>query len=958
MQSRAHWQSRLIASLALLSLCASCASGPNQESATPSVSRTESTSAGSPPTDELLVEQQLSTISDGAQRYALLDKLSTTYFREGRVADSMRIREKIVYDSHIPAGQRSLAASDLANSYAIASDFVHSDRMLQQAKSLARSTSPSELEQLRRNPAYFELYVESEFERRYLNRQDLALSARRTLISLTWRDLNDPSLSEHQHRMAVTELFGDDLSEVIRTMVENNRRMEALSYANELRWIMQTRPDLHLSAFQRGEVDYALAIALSSNDDYDAAMVAISAALEEFRNSDLSPNTVTYSEARRARLLIALVQGRIGDYAADADGWESAAAVNPVVAKNEGTGERASLILASRGQWKAAEDKISAAMIGTLRRYGAGSPFYKSQAALKVLYELSNPGSDVTAEQLIKYASEIVGSPGSWDASSIAGPLVVDGALELSMKRLMAGTDTDQRMAFRIAEFFHTNATYGAMADGAARLAATNPALRTLVEQEQEARYQQNTARLALTLAVSQLSSSHNGGTLLQQSAAASAVKREQSALGEVDKHLASIRKQIEKEFPAYKELVAPELPDPATLSSTLRQGEVYIDLYAARDEGYAFVVRPEGTFKAVRLSTARAGLKKQIIALRAAFDSGSPPTRTGDPGGFNLAASVSLYEALIAPIADELRGAKTAYIVTSGPLASTPFDVLVTEPTENLESAKWWISSIAPVRLPSGSALVIARAHPSPNASQPFIAFADPSFSGAAAGAATEKSEDVTAAAASNPAQLHFDYRRVAPLPETLDEARSIATALDAPRSSIVSGTQATRSSVLKADLSTERVVLFATHGVIPGELPEWHKSGLALAYEGNGLLDSILSADDIVTLRLNADWVVLSACNTGLASGNAGDAVSELSRAFFAAGARTMLVTQWAVESRSAADVTTAVFRTFASDPSLSKAEALAQTERNMLNGKVGVLYRHPYYWGAYVLNGDGAR
>ncbi|WP_211623270.1 CHAT domain-containing protein [Paraburkholderia domus] len=925
----------------------------------PSINSGPALASTSPlPTDELLVEQQLSTISDGAQRYALLDKLASTYFREGRVADSMRIREKIVYDGHISAGQRSLAASNLANSYATASDFVSADRLLQKAKSLASSTTAAELEQLPRNPAYAEMFAESEFERRYLNRHDLALSARRAVISLAWRDLNDPSLSEHRHRLAVDELF-DHLSEPVRTMVENNRRMEALSYANEMRWIMQTHQDLHLNAFQRGEVDYALAIALSSNDDYDGALAAISATLDEFRKSDLSPNSISYSEARRARLMIALVQGRIREYAADADGWAAAASVNPVVGKNEGSGERASLILASRGQWREADEKITSAMAGELRRYGAGAPYYKSDAALKILYELNDPNSTITNGQVIKFASEITGSPGSWDASSTAGSLVVDGALQLSMKRLMAGNDRDQRVAFRIAEFFHTNATYGAMADGAARLAASNPALRALVEQEQEIRYQQNTARLALTLAVSQLSSSRNGGTLLQQSAAASVVKREQSAVGEVDEHLASIRKQIEKEFPAYKDLVAPELPDPAALSSTLRQGEVYIDLYAARDEAYAFVVRPDGTFKAVRLPTSRADLKKQIIALRTIFDAGSPPARPGDPSGFNLAASVGLYQSLIAPIADELREAKTAYIVTSGPLASTPFDVLVTEPTESLESAKWWISSIATVRLPSASALVIARAHPSPNASQPFVAFADPSFSGAAAArSATEDPPGLQKGTASTPAQSHFDYRRVAPLPETLDEARSIATALGAPQSSIVSGTQATRSSVLKADLSTERVVLFATHGVIPGEPPEWHKSGLALAYEGNGLQDSILTADDIVTLRLNADWVVLSACNTGLASGNAGDAVSELSRAFFAAGARTMLVTQWAVESRSAADVTTTVFKTLSADPSLSKAEALAQTERDMLNGKDGALYRHPYYWGAYVLDGDGAR
>lgn len=111
-------------------------------------------------------------------------------------------------------------------------------------------------------------------------------------------------------------------------------------------------------------------------------------------------------------------------------------------------------------------------------------------------------------------------------------------------------------------------------------------------------------------------------------------------------------------------------------------------------------------------------------------------------------------------------------------------------------------------------------------------------------------------------------------------------------------------------------------------------------------------------MTLRLNADWVVLSACNTGLATGDAGDSVSALARAFFAAGARSLLVTQWAAEAKSAALVTSGLFDAYAANPSLSKADALAQTERAMAAGKEGALYRHPYYWAAYFLEGDAQR
>ena len=76
-------------------------------------------------------------------------------------------------------------------------------------------------------------------------------------------------------------------------------------------------------------------------------------------------------------------------------------------------------------------------------------------------------------------------------------------------------------------------------------------------------------------------------------------------------------------------------------------------------------------------------------------------------------------------------------------------------------------------------------------------------------------------------------------PLPETMAEAHSIATTLGASDESVLRGTRASRSEAMKRDLSNERVVLFATHGIVAGEVPGWRKAGLAMAYEGSGLSD-----------------------------------------------------------------------------------------------------------------------
>lgn len=909
---------------------------------------------------EQVVRGQLSNTTDGEARFALLDTLSSDYFQAGMVADSLRVREEIVYDRHIPAGRRSLAAASVATAYALSDDYSRSQHLVDEAKALARETTPQERETLPYDPSYAYYSAEGEIDRRDLNRHDLAFEKRREQAALAWRNLNDPTLSETRHRAAANEVLSNFPS-LIRLMVQNNRRTEALSYANEMRWDIDNRPDLKPNPIQRAGVDFGRAIALTSNDDYDGALVAVDAAIAGDRQADVAPHSSNLADALRLRLMIALAMGRIGDYQADGNALEDAASVNPVVARSVTADERESLILAARGDWQEAQRRIAVPMAGNLRRQGPESPFYKYMAGMQMLYRLEDPSAQVSEAEIASYVTPLVGTEDEWNDSSTSGAYDEDGALAMSMSRAMSEGEQGQVLAYRIAELFHMDATQGAMTDGAARLASATPGLRALVEQEQALRYEQNTAHAALTRVANRLERTQKqAASPSQLYLAGSDVKNEEEAIQALDGKLASLRRQIVAQFPVYRQLVSPGIPTPATLGAALREGEVYVDLYAGRNESYAFVVHPGGAFRAVRLATTRAALSKQVVVLRAGFDAGMPPQNPGDLAGFDLNAAASLYQALIAPIEDELRGATTVYITTSGILASIPFDVLVTTPAASLADANWWINSTAPVRIPNASALVFARSHPAPHATEPLIAFADPSFDGRAP-SADSNLQAVGAAARAFPVDTHaatFDYHRVTPLPETLTEARSIANTLGSPEQSVVWGTRATRTEAMKMDLSTDRVVLFATHGIVAGEVPGWRKSGLALAYEGNGLADSILTADDIVTLRLNADWVVLSACNTGLVSGNAGDAVSELSRAFFAAGARSMLVTQWAVESRSAAEVTTGVFRTYAADPSLSKSDALVRTERAMASGKGGALYRHPYFWGAYILVGDASR
>ena len=120
----------------------------------------------------------------------------------------------------------------------------------------------------------------------------------------------------------------------------------------------------------------------------------------------------------------------------------------------------------------------------------------------------------------------------------------------------------------------------------------------------------------------------------------------------------------------------------------------------------------------------------------------------------------------------------------------------------------------------------------------------------------------------------------------------------------------------------------------------------------------------EEVLGLRLDADWVVLSACNTGTGAGAGAEAASGLGRAFFYAGTRALLVTNWSVHSQSARELTTDLFRRQASDAGLTRGEALRQAMMGLVDGpgyqdeqgRTLFSYAHPLFWAPYTIIGDG--
>ena len=195
--------------------------------------------------------------------------------------------------------------------------------------------------------------------------------------------------------------------------------------------------------------------------------------------------------------------------------------------------------------------------------------------------------------------------------------------------------------------------------------------------------------------------------------------------------------------------------------------------------------------------------------------------------------------------------------------------------------------------------------------------------------------------------------------LPDTADELNAVAKDLGADVSDIHLGSEASETSVKRASLADYRIVYFATHGLVAGDVKGVAEPSLALSIPAHpsDLDDGLLTASEVAQLKLNADWVVLSACNTIAGEKPGAEALSGLARAFFYAGARALLVSHWAVASDAATRLTTSTFDALRSDSSLGRAEALRRAMLAYLADTSQPHNAYPAFWGPFSIVGEGS-
>ncbi len=341
-----------------------------------------------------------------------------------------------------------------------------------------------------------------------------------------------------------------------------------------------------------------------------------------------------------------------------------------------------------------------------------------------------------------------------------------------------------------------------------------------------------------------------------------------------------------------------------------------------------------------------------------------------------------NLYRDFVEPSESALPPGQHIIVVPDGGLQSLPLSVLVTAadapvPTDLASHAQvpWLGTKHAISYLPSAGSLRALRkfAGSANKASRPFIGIGDPRLASPIQEAAV--STGLRAApnqsAAANFRAMVADNARggVSPqmlssmpeLPETADELRQIAATLGAVGDEIVLRDQATESNVRNRQLDRFQVVQFATHGLMAGDFQGLFEPALVLTPPLNPVPanDGLLTASEISQLKLNADWVVLSACNTAAPDGTPGaEGLSGLAKAFFFAGSRSMLVSHWEVMSEAAVSLTSGLFAEAKKSTTQGRAEALRLSIQNLLNDKAHPQFAHPMFWAPFVVVGEGGK
>ena len=551
---------------------------------------------------------------------------------------------------------------------------------------------------------------------------------------------------------------------------------------------------------------------------------------------------------------------------------------------------------------------------------------------------------------------------------------------------------------FEAAQWAQGSAAAQSLAQMAARKASGQGALANLIREQQDLAAEWQAKDKLLMTARSQTPDKRD----------ARVEDELRARLAAIDARLAGIAGTLAKDFPSYADFASPEPLTLAGAQSLLKDNEallLFLDVPEKAplpEETFIWVVTKTDS-RWVRAAIGTPTLEREVKALRCGLDFegswgegslcpdlvGQNYTEAdrgkGKPLPFDASRAHALYKALFAKVEDMIKG-KRLLIAASGPLSQLPFQVLVTKaPAEGhaMDKLSWLVREHSLTVLPAVSSLkALRRDAKASRSGKPYFGIGNPLLDGMdredAALAQEARGKQICpkkpAPAAHHKSMHRRGTRQVfmqgghvdagliraqAPLPETADELCAVAGSLKAEDGSVLLGAEASETKLKalseRGELVSYGILHFATHGALAGQIGKGSEPGLLLTppETASDLDDGYLSASEIVNLKLDAGWVILSACNTAAGGKDNSEALSGLARSFFYAGARSMLVSHWAVNSVATVRLVTGAMAAMKANASAGRAEALQEAMLALIAKGVP-----PEYWAPFVVAGEGGR
>jgi hypothetical protein len=441
----------------------------------------------------------------------------------------------------------------------------------------------------------------------------------------------------------------------------------------------------------------------------------------------------------------------------------------------------------------------------------------------------------------------------------------------------------------------------------------------------------------------------------------------------------------------AYGELLRPRPLGTGEVQHLMRPGEALVVFLVSREDSWAWAIPQSGPIEYTRLGIDANTLDAWVQTLREGLDPRGVESLADVPA-YDLEAAHALFEVTLSPVASGWRSAGDLMVVTDGALDRLPLGVLPTSapvavsgdaglPFSAYRKVAWLAREHGISVLPTVSALAaLDRTAGGASGGGPFVGFGDPVFtkppddgsesedpgSPIVNPVATRDELFVVRTMPATRAARSAGLADLPGLPETADEVRGLAAALDARPETVYLGERASERNARDPRLARRKVVLLATHCLAPGDLDGLLQPALAFSTPAvtGGDSDGLLTLDEVLMLELDADWVILSGCDTGAAGGLGGGAISGLGRAFFYAGAQALLVSNWPVHSQATRELLTRMVAINVDELGRSRAQLLRLAMASMVDqgiqadadGKPVLSYAHPLFWAAFSVVGDG--